>query len=332
MTRVYAEAAPRYLAAGWRGVLPLPARRKKYPPSGYTGRAGALPDETQVADWVRERPAGNVALRLYRGVAGVDVDQYDDKRGADELARLEAELGPLPPTWSSSARPWPSGIRLYRIPVDVELAGAPLPGVEVVQFHHRYVVAPPSIHTDTGEPYRWRTPEGEEGDGPPRPEELPALPDAWVARWRSDAEVAQSRPPVPPRPAPADVARSAAVQRVLDGRRPWTAGGRHDEALRLSMALARLEHSGHPGATEALEDLGAEFIGAKPEAGIAHGIPPTTEWDDLLASARARAATTHAKRPDYAEAVAAGRAKRRAELEAALAGWLGGARIGGRHV
>lgn len=331
-TPVYGAVVAAYRRAGWLGVLPLPPGRKWPPPTGYTGEAGADPSGGDVATWAQHKAHHNVALRMPEGVVGIDVDQYDKpaddgtvvaKRGADELATLEAELGPLPPTWSSSARDWPSGIRLYRVPAGVRLRTDPLPSVEVVQRHHRYVVAPPSTNPEAaGLAYRWRTPEGAYTEQPPRVDELPELPAAWLDRWRVDAERPEVRDPIPPRPAPAGVDRSAAVQRVLDDRRPWTAGSRHDEALRLSMALARLEHGGYPGATDALALIGAEFIAVKPEAGVRHGTAPS-EWEALLASARTKAATTAATRPDYADAVAEGRARAAAERARGLAGWPG---------
>ncbi|MDX1450291.1 MAG: AAA family ATPase, partial [Acidimicrobiia bacterium] len=244
--------------------------------------------------WAAEHPDGNVALRVPKGVVGVDVDQYDEKRGADALDELG--LDPLPPTWISTSRPYPSGIRWFRTPGDVRLKGAPVSGVEIVQHHHRYAIVPPSIHRDTGLPYRWVTPDGEPSDTPPRPEDLPELPPEWVEAFRDHAEPAERRDPVPPRPAPArpPVDRSGAVQRILDEHRDWSPGGRHDTALKASMALARLEHSGHPGATEAIDIIGAEFLAAKPEA-------EGREWVDLVSSARTTAASTVATRPDYAD-------------------------------
>ena len=74
----YGWAAPLYRAAGWAGVLPLPAGRKVPPPKlehadgtavSFTGRHGIDPTAAQIRAWVRTRSDGNVALRLPFGVS-----------------------------------------------------------------------------------------------------------------------------------------------------------------------------------------------------------------------------------------------------------------------
>lgn len=300
----FAKTAHRYLAAGW-SPLPLPAGAKANPPTGYTGANGRRPGPDDLEQWLEHGitvagrmlvPAGNVAIRVPDTVVGVDVDQYGDKRGHDELlAELERLDTQLPETWISTARPQPAGIRYYRIPAGVRLRGAPLAGVEIVQAHHRYAVAPPSVHPN-GDTYRWLAPGGELVNEPPTPDQLPDLPAELLDAWRDTSEPAKPRAAVPPAAAPAGRDRSRAVDEVLNSRRSWTPGGRHDEACRLSMALARLEHSGHPGATEALELVGADFTAAV--AGERNG---DDEWRSIVDSARAKAAGTEAIRPDYAE-------------------------------
>lgn len=176
--RPLGEAAQCYLEAGWTGVLPLPARQKASPPLGTTGAAGVDLSADRILELAQRNPSGNIGLRLPDDVIGIDVDAYDGKPGAATLAKLEAERGPLPPTWTSSARSSPSGVRLFRVPpghkwIDVG------PGIETLQRAHRYAVVPPSIHPDGGE-YRWITPDGEPSETPPAPHELPALPESWV--------------------------------------------------------------------------------------------------------------------------------------------------------
>ena len=48
-TNPYADAYDAYWAAGWRGVLPLPYRKKTHPPTGYTGRNAAEPSYADCA-------------------------------------------------------------------------------------------------------------------------------------------------------------------------------------------------------------------------------------------------------------------------------------------
>jgi hypothetical protein len=114
VTGPYAQAAGDYWNAGWRGVLPLPARRKANPPGGerlpdgtknvsYTGWDGILPSWADVYAWTEDRADGNVALRLQRGIVGLDIDAYMkggvQKRGRETLEAAERIWGPLPPTW-----------------------------------------------------------------------------------------------------------------------------------------------------------------------------------------------------------------------------------------
>ena len=96
------------------------------------------------------------------------------------MAAWDALLGqfdPLPPSPRATSRDdGISGIRLYRVPSGWKGAGIlpaapvceghPLPDGrearpgnlvspgEVIQHHHRYMVAPPSVHP-SGRPYRW---------------------------------------------------------------------------------------------------------------------------------------------------------------------------------
>jgi len=193
MTSPFAQAAL-YFQAGWTGVLPLPFREKFPPPEGFTGAGGAVPSPQQVAAWMMgqdgaQDPA-NLALRLPAGVVGIDVDDYGDKHGAQALFEMaeQHDLGPLPATWSSTSRGQtsPARIWLYRLPqADVRLVGKPCPGVDVIQHHHRYVVAAPSVHPEGGV-YAWYRPDFTPADPSevPAVADLPFLPDDWTAALR----------------------------------------------------------------------------------------------------------------------------------------------------
>jgi hypothetical protein len=178
-TRIYDTTALDYLAGGW-SPLPLPPREKHDPPAGFTGYRGDDADEAQVRRWSAEHPAdANIALRVPPDVIGVDVDLYKGDTALN-LEHLQQRFGPLPATVMSTSRTDGSGIRLYRVPVGTMLRGAPAGGIEIVQAHHRYLVAPPSIHPE-GRPYRWiDEASGEILDRPPDPSDLPDLPWAWI--------------------------------------------------------------------------------------------------------------------------------------------------------
>jgi len=170
---VYGAAAPGYFRAGWQ-PLPLPPGCKQAPPSGYTGAEGKLIGSIQtINQWARnpKGAAGNVALHLLHPFFGIDVDTYGEgegaKNGAASLAAAEAELGPLPPTLISSARPDPlvSGIRVFRLPdgcprldpkAEERLTSRFGADIDVISQSYRYIVGWPSTNPEAdGALYRW---------------------------------------------------------------------------------------------------------------------------------------------------------------------------------
>lgn len=186
VVRPFADAHKLWREQGWQGTLILPAKKKDPPPTGMTGHEGRWPTALEVAKWARDREPYNLAIRLPKGVCGLDVDAWKEQ-GAASFDTLVDRSGPLPPTWTSTSRDdGVSGIRFYRIPEDAILKGAPMPGIEIVQYHHRYAIVQPSIHQATGCTYRLYNPDGEIVDTPPRPDELPELPPP-VARGAARA-------------------------------------------------------------------------------------------------------------------------------------------------
>lgn len=189
----YARAVHIYRQAGWHGTLPLGSRPgvKYPPPSGWTGHGAPYPSAADVAAWMETHGDRNIGLRMPPGVIGLDVDDYKDKTGAATLAELEAKLGPLPPTWVSSARPAPSGIRFYRVPTDppINWPGEAGKFIEIIQPGHRYAVVWPSTNPEAaGAEYGWhfqhrtakRDEYGEAVVYPPKPFTLPMLPVRWI--------------------------------------------------------------------------------------------------------------------------------------------------------
>lgn len=191
----YARAAHIYRQAGWHGVLPLGSRPgMKFPPPGnkkagitWTGHGAPYPSAADVAAWMETHGDRNIGLRMPPGVIGLDVDDYKDKTGAATLAELEQRFGPLPPTWVSSARPAPSGIRFYRIPHEragvINWPGEAGKFIEIIQPGHRYAVVWPSTNPEAaGAEYRWRYEVDLDGvpDHPPRVSMLADLPVRWI--------------------------------------------------------------------------------------------------------------------------------------------------------
>lgn len=186
----YASSARQYHEAGWPNPLPLEGKgrgpRETPVPAGYTGASARSVTPIARDRWMARQGKLNIALRLPTTIIGIDVDHYDEKCGADTIARAKAQLGPLPDTIRSSARDpeGPSGIYFYAVPFGTSMDGAERrlrerfgPDVEIIHAGHRYTVVWPSVHPDTGRVYRWYG-----GTDPiPAMSEAQELPGAWLA-------------------------------------------------------------------------------------------------------------------------------------------------------
>lgn len=281
------RAAAEYLAAGW-SPFPLPHKKKSPPPKGYTGYAGADTTPDAVAVWAKGR-GGNVGLRMPECVLGIDVDNYGTKNGGDTYADAEDRLGPLPPTWRSTARhaDTVSGIRYFRVPAGRQWADVLGGDVEIIHHGHRYAVAAPSVHPEGGE-YGWYDPDGLPADEFPVVADLPPLPDEWVADL--------DRGDVGDRPAKASLSDSEAgdwletlptgdpcppVLNVLAGAESaFSAGSRHDTARGLVLQLVRLGEQGHTGSVAALDTLEAIWLAALDDRE-----PDWGEWERMVSGA-----------------------------------------------
>lgn len=288
MTSPYADTAGQYWAAGWRGILPLPENAKGPVPRGFTGWAGVEPSWPDISAWIeggtggpRGYAAGNIALRLPRGVYGLDVDAYGTKRGAVALAALESRLGPLPPTWAVSSRDdGISGIRLFRaeLPADRRWRDEPGghgEGIEAIHWGHRYAVTWPSVHPETGAKYTFRGTGGLHVvfDEIPRVDELPELPPEWVELLSEPGEVrtgeqaghAESRSMIDGwRGGEACTLVRSALARGMAGIAAAVEGDAlHPAARDALFSIVSLGHEGHAGVPRALSEHGAAFVEAR---------------------------------------------------------------------
>jgi hypothetical protein len=183
----YANVWREYEQAGWCPV-PLVSGSKRLIPRRCTGHYSMVGHDHFV-DWASAYPDANVAVRLPDWVIGIDVDAYSGKRGAETLAELEAECGPLPATYSSTSRSdGVSGIRFYRVPqgrgwiseVHLVVNGLRVKGhIEIIRFGHRYATCWPS--RAEGRIYRWQDPHRKLLSGPPSIAELAELPAWWIS-------------------------------------------------------------------------------------------------------------------------------------------------------
>lgn len=287
MPSPYADVASTYLDAGWSPIR-LPFESKEPPPTGYTGYLGRYADADDVARWSRGR--ANVGLRLPETVIGIDVDHYGDKSGGATLRAAEDRLGPLPPTWRSTSRDadLTSGIRFYRVPAGRQWADEVGPAVELIHHGHRYAVVAPSLHPE-GRSYLWFDPDGFPADDLPAVDDLPLLPDAWVAELDRGA--------VGERIAKVDLDKGDAGQwlqalpdgepcRVIagalaDAEREFAGNAaRHGIGLRYSQKIVRYGEQGHVGAAVALDTLEAMWRTA-----LSHRSPGEGEWERMVTGA-----------------------------------------------
>lgn len=270
--RPFADAVLAYAQAGWPAIMPVPIE-KSPPPVGFTGAEGKDTDPVQLATWAGTHADSSIALRMPDGVIGIDVDSYTKgsvfKHGAQSLNDAVQKWGQLTPTWTSTARMHEaqgSGISFFRVPAGRYATKLDGGDVEIIQRHHRYAVVWPSPHPDAGEIYRWYDPAGLVSEQPPKVDELPWLPEAWVrglaegsspeaaasaSHGAGEAMLAQlqrdARTPC------ADVT-SAAMQAVTDVTKA-DAGSRHDTMTGRIHQLVQLGAAGHPGVGPVLNHL-----------------------------------------------------------------------------
>lgn len=293
----YGRASSAYRKAGWSGVLPLAQGTKWPPPTGFTGWTGREPTGADVLLWNTKHKNDGLALRLPKGVVGIDVDHYGSKKGADTLAELEDFHGPLPPTWSSTSRgpDQPSRIYLFRCPDDLVLPGKPGDSIEFIQPHHRYTVAWPTVVE--GRAYRWYDPDGRLSERVPRVHELAELP----ATWHRIQAPQRASGHYEPRAVTGEWSKAVAKHHADAAAALRSAGGRHDAMLPAILTMVRLDHDGHPGAAEALDDLHGRFVSAVADRSSVKDAE--AEWARMELGAVGKVATTPSTRDSYGDLI-----------------------------
>lgn len=150
---VMVEAALSYARAGWR-VLPCRAtgaRAKTPHVKGWPNNATTDPDTVRA--WWHKWPNALIGVMVPDDVVVIDIDP----RNGGSIQALEALAGGvLPPTLTAVSGGRDSGRHLYyKRPkgLDKSVIGC-LPGIDVI-VSGRFMIAPPSLHPDTGRPYQW---------------------------------------------------------------------------------------------------------------------------------------------------------------------------------
>lgn len=144
-------------------------------PATPHGCKDATTDPAQIAEWWGGSTY-NVAIATGNGlvVLDVDIDHQAGKYGDETLAALEQQYGPLPETWTCLTGG--GGVHYYFACDDPALTVAAgfAPGLDY-RGAGGYVVAPPSVNSETGRAYEW------EASSTPTSVPLAPLPD-WLHR------------------------------------------------------------------------------------------------------------------------------------------------------
>jgi len=145
------DAALDYAKQGFY-IIPLPAGKKKPPPSGW--KQSATKDSEKIKEIWGKTPDANIGIVCgYKsGLYVIDVDVKDNAGGFDSLAEIEKQIGSI----NAPEVITPSGGRHYyfRMPKEqLKNKVNVLPGIDA-RSNGGYVVAPPSV-IDEGE-YRWK--------------------------------------------------------------------------------------------------------------------------------------------------------------------------------
>lgn len=139
---------------GWE-VLPLTGKIPAIPKNrGGSGVLDATTDPKRIDGWWGiEYPGSNIGLRVPESLFVLDIDPRHD--GHLRIAEHEAKYGALPATLTAYSGRGDGGKHLYYRHPGGNISSKRL-GVGVdIKTHSGYVVAPPSIHPDSGQPYRW---------------------------------------------------------------------------------------------------------------------------------------------------------------------------------
>lgn len=164
------HAALELAAQGWE-VLPCrPTGPKAKAPLIGGGFKNATTDPQQVTQWWKQTPNALIGAVIPTTVLVVDIDP----RNGGTREALQDVFGPTPQTLTVHSGRGDGGVHLYfRKPAD-ELTSRRLPaGVDLKLGGRGYCIMPPSLHPETGNPYRWEV------------HELAALPPRAVEALRT---------------------------------------------------------------------------------------------------------------------------------------------------
>jgi putative DNA primase/helicase len=147
-------SALEYAKNGWP-VLPLAIKGKIPLIKGGKGSKDATTDLQQIEGWWSKTPNANVGIAtgLQSGIFVLDVDIGKD--GEESLQNLQEQYGALPVTHKVKTGTGGWHYYFYYPPNGIKNSASKLGSGLDIRGDGGYVVAPPSIHPDTGNPYEW---------------------------------------------------------------------------------------------------------------------------------------------------------------------------------
>jgi len=148
------KAALLYASLGWR-VFPLVPRGKNPAIKGWQDKATT--DAAQIVAWWERNPSYNVGIKTGDGLCVIDVDDKPDKHpvlGSDMLREWELEHGDISETVCCQT---PTGGMHYYFDVgSTRIDGCQSDTIFIdLRCDGNLIVAPPSIHPETGTAYVW---------------------------------------------------------------------------------------------------------------------------------------------------------------------------------
>ena len=155
MSNEFLEAALQYASIGWP-VFPLWPKSKN--PATEHGFKDAVTNAEQIKRWWTANPNYNIGIATGNGLCVIDVDDKPEKHGgllgSDFLRDWELDHGEISET--CCAKSGTGGMHYYFNVGDTYISGCQSDTIFIdLRCDGNYIVAPPSIHPDTGQPYTW---------------------------------------------------------------------------------------------------------------------------------------------------------------------------------
>ena len=155
-----------------------PRSKEPHPQLSPNGFKNATTDLEVIKGWWQQVPDANIGIAIPDHLMVIDVDP----RNGGDVTWQQLSAGRSVETMTSVSGRGDGGFHLWLKRTDGAIKSKLGPGVDVKVGGKGYIVAPPSIHPDSGQAYTWQS------------EVVPTCPETWVAQL-------VTKPPTP-KPAP----------------------------------------------------------------------------------------------------------------------------------